>query len=67
MQDSTSKKSKYSKESIRKIEIGMKEQQLQMELRLAETQRQAQIDANRRMEEGFERLITMFAERTPKK
>ena len=45
----------------------MREQQLQMELRLAETQRQAQMDANRRMEEGFERLITMFAERTPEK
>ncbi|NBO32730.1 MAG: hypothetical protein EBV05_14480, partial [Cyanobacteria bacterium WB6_1B_304] len=67
MQDSTSKKSKYSKESIRKLEISMREQQLQMELRLAETQRQAQMDANRKMEEGFERLITMFAERTPEK
>jgi len=67
MQDSTSKKSKYSKESIRKLEISMREQQLQMELRLAETQRQAQMDANRRLEEGFERLITMFAERTPER
>ena len=38
-----------------------------MELRLAETQRQAQMDANRRLEEGFERLITMFAERTPER
>jgi hypothetical protein len=67
MQDSTSKKSKYSKESIRKLEISMREQQLQMELRLAETQRQAQMDANRRLEEGFEKLITMFAERTPER
>ena len=45
----------------------MQAQQLQFQAQLIEVQKQAQIEADRKMEENFEKLITMLADKTPEK
>ena len=63
----SSRRSRYSAESIKRLEENMQAQQQQFQAQLIEVQRQAQIEANRKMEENFERLMVMLADKTPEK